>query len=46
VDTHSHGTATLEGTASVADVGTYHLTVEADNGVGATAAQAFTLTIS
>jgi hypothetical protein len=41
-----NGTATLTGTATAADVGTYHLTVVADNGVGASASQAFTLTVS
>jgi hypothetical protein len=43
---HGNGTATLVGTASAADVGTYSLTVVADNGVGAPATQAFTLTVS
>jgi hypothetical protein len=43
---HGNGTATLAGTATAADVGTYPLTVVADNGVGAPATQAFTLTVS
>lgn len=43
---HLDGTATLKGTATTAERGTYSLTVVADNGVGAPAAQSFTLTVS
>ena len=43
---HGNGTSTLEGTATAAEVGTYPLTVVADNGVGTPASQAFTLTVS
>ena len=45
VTKHSNGTATLKGTARASEKGTYHLTVVADNGVGAPDTQAFTLTV-
>jgi hypothetical protein len=40
------GTATLAGTATPGDVGTYHLTVVADNGIAVPTSQAFTLTVA
>lgn len=43
---HHDGQATLSGTATSAETGTYHLTVVADNGLGAPTDQAFTLTVS
>ena len=42
---NGNGTATLSGAAPAGTTGTYHLTLTAANGVGAPAAQAFTLTI-
>jgi len=43
---HADGTATLAGTATAGDVGTYPLTVLADNGITAPTTQAFTLTVT
>ena len=43
---HADGTATLAGKATAADVGTYHLTEVADDGIAPPIAQAFTLTIT
>jgi hypothetical protein len=45
VDNHD-GTATLAGNARSRSVGTYQLTITADNGVGSPATQNFTLTIA
>ena len=43
---HADGTATLAGTATAGDVGTYPLTVLADDGITVPTAQAFTLTVT
>ena len=43
---HADGTATLAGTATSGDIGTYHLTVLADDGITVPTAQAFTLTVT
>ena len=43
---HANGTATLAGTATVGEVGSYHLTVVADNGLGVPVSQAFTVTVA
>jgi len=41
-----NGTALLSGTATAGEVGSYHLTVVADNGLGAPASQGLTLTVA
>jgi hypothetical protein len=43
---HANGTATLAGTATAGEVGSYHLTVVADNGLVVPVSQAFTVTIA